>query len=153
MIFSNALLFQSERHPSPLFVTRNAHFLKTRSEHKHTSTIRDRLISHEICLEQESTKKLMREIQSELLVRGYYIGTIDGLYGSRTQKAILTFQDDNDLNQDGKASIRLLKQILLSPSSLPHVVTIPKPRKLLVTKTTLEKSKRNDQEGYQMPSR
>jgi len=59
-------------------------------------------------------------------VRGYYSGKVDGKFGSRTKTAIVSFQQDHSLKQDGRASVRLLSQILLSASASPKEVPIPK---------------------------
>ena len=42
------------------------------------------------------------EIQTRLKAWGYYDGTVDGVYGSRTEAAVRYFQRKNGLNADGQ---------------------------------------------------
>ena len=43
------------------------------------------------------------EIQTRLKNWGYYTGSVDGVYGSRTEKAVRWFQQKNGLSADGQA--------------------------------------------------
>jgi len=74
--------------------------------------------------------ELLKEVQTALSVRGYYSGKLDGVYGSRTKAAIDRFQKDHSLKANGKASVRLLTQILLSASVKPQEVPVPKQQEL-----------------------
>lgn len=48
------------------------------------------------------------EIQTRLQNWGYYQGTIDGVYGSRTEAAVRWFQQQNGLSVDGQAGPQTL---------------------------------------------
>ncbi len=48
-----------------------------------------------------STGTEVRNIQSVLKRLGYYTGTVDGIYGSKTKAAVVRFQRDCGLTQDG----------------------------------------------------
>ena len=48
-----------------------------------------------------STGTEVRNIQSVLKRLGYYTGTVDGIYGSKTKSAVIAFQRDCGLTQDG----------------------------------------------------
>lgn len=48
-----------------------------------------------------STGTEVRNIQSVLKRLGYYTGSIDGIYGSKTKSAVVRFQRDCGLTQDG----------------------------------------------------
>lgn len=48
-----------------------------------------------------STGTEVRNIQSVLKRLGYYTGTVDGIYGSKTKSAVIRFQRDCGLTQDG----------------------------------------------------
>lgn len=50
-----------------------------------------------------SSGAAVREIQTRLQAWGYYSGSIDGVYGSRTEKAVKYFQQKNGLTADGQA--------------------------------------------------
>ena len=45
----------------------------------------------------------VREIQTLLKEWGYYDGSVDGIYGSKTESAVRYFQSTNGLTADGKA--------------------------------------------------
>ena len=48
-----------------------------------------------------STGTEVRNIQSVLKRLGYYTGTVDGIYGAKTKSAVISFQRDCGLTQDG----------------------------------------------------
>lgn len=52
-------------------------------------------------LKQGSTGSEVRTVQTKLKRWGYYDGAIDGIYGSRTKKAVIYFQKKNGLTADG----------------------------------------------------
>ena len=53
----------------------------------------------------------VREIQTRLAALGYYSGTIDGIYGSATKKAVQKFQQDRGLTADGIAGKQTLNAL------------------------------------------
>ena len=75
------------------------------------------------------TSDILREIQAELLSRGYYTGDIDGKYGDNTRDAILSFERAHSLPETGIASDLLLGRLLLASSaadaSPPVVLGVP----------------------------
>ena len=52
-------------------------------------------------LQLGSSGSQVTEIQRRLKQWGYYTGSVDGIYGSSTQKAVIAFQKKNGLNPDG----------------------------------------------------
>lgn len=48
-----------------------------------------------------SSKSLVKKVQQALNDKGYDCGTPDGIMGSKTKKALKTFQKDNGLEVDG----------------------------------------------------
>ncbi len=54
---------------------------------------------------------LIREVQIELLNRGYYDGDTDGLVGAETRAAVKAFQNDAGLIVDGRIDAQLLGQL------------------------------------------
>ena len=71
-------------------------------------------------LEEPNPAMLLKQIQWELGQRGYDPGSVDGVMGPRTRKAIKKFQRDQGLTVDGKPSIALLKVIVI-PCKQPEV--------------------------------
>ena len=57
------------------------------------------------------------KIQTKLKRWGYYSGSIDGIYGSKTVKAVKYFQKKNGLTQDGIAGKSTLKAMGITSSS------------------------------------
>lgn len=59
----------------------------------------------------------VRKIQQKLKSWGYYTGSVDGIYGSRTQSAVRHFQRNNGLTVDGIAGPKTLSYLGISSSS------------------------------------
>ena len=53
-----------------------------------------------------SSGAVVTQIQTKLKSWGYYTGTVDGIYGSGTERAVRAFQQKNGLTVDGKAGSR-----------------------------------------------
>jgi N-acetylmuramoyl-L-alanine amidase len=64
-----------------------------------------------------STGGTVRQIQTKLKTWGYYTGSVDGVYGSATEKAVRAFQQKNGLTVDGKAGPQTLKAMGISSGS------------------------------------
>ncbi|NLT58120.1 MAG: spore cortex-lytic enzyme [Clostridiales bacterium] len=56
----------------------------------------------------------VRQIQTKLRDLGYDVGTVDGIYGSKTQAAVRKFQADRGLTVDGIAGSRTLSAMGIS---------------------------------------
>ena len=54
-------------------------------------------------LKRGSRGDLVRQLQTRLRSWGYYSGTVDGVYGAKTESAVRTFQKRNGLTADGTA--------------------------------------------------
>ncbi len=61
-----------------------------------------------------------REVQQRLLDRGFDIGEVDGMIGSKTREAIKQFQTQNGLPADGRAGQRVLKALRTAASQPPR---------------------------------
>ena len=59
----------------------------------------------------------VRQIQEKLSNWGYYSGSVDGVYGSRTEEAVKKFQRKNGLTADGIAGSATLAALGISDSS------------------------------------
>lgn len=110
----NAVFLQDNRHPSPLF----AHSFDLDEGVSLTTTAAiPTPSSREIVLNSEGAPvadPLILEIQSHLAERGYYDAAVDGVIGSRTRKAIATYQAAFAQNVDEVPSNALLQHIKLS---------------------------------------
>lgn len=58
----------------------------------------------------------VRKIQTRLRELGYDPGSVDGVFGEKTRKAVIAFQRDNGLSQDGIAGPKTLAALGLSGS-------------------------------------
>lgn len=56
------------------------------------------------------------KLQQTLNNKGYSAGTVDGIYGSKTQKAVINFQKNNGLLVDGIAGPQTQKALYSAPS-------------------------------------
>ena len=65
-----------------------------------------------------STGSVVSEIQQKLKDWGYYSADVDGIYGSRTEAAVLLFQQKNGLSVDGKAGAETLAALGISSAGL-----------------------------------
>ncbi len=65
-----------------------------------------------------STGSVVSEIQQKLKDWGYYSADVDGIYGSRTEAAVLLFQQRNGLAADGKAGTETLAALGISSAGL-----------------------------------
>jgi len=64
-----------------------------------------------------SSGETVRQIQQKLKSWGYYQGDVDGIFGSRTEKAVRLFQSRNGLTVDGKAGPKTLAALGISAGS------------------------------------
>ncbi len=80
-----------------------------------------------ICLSPAALSKIgsrgdeVRQIQTRLKKWGYYSGSVDGIYGTATKKAVQSFQQKNGLTADGIAGPKTLKKIGISSGSASSV--------------------------------
>ncbi|MEP1206709.1 MAG: peptidoglycan-binding domain-containing protein [Rhizobiaceae bacterium] len=136
----NAIWYQPGKHPAPLFATRTLDNDAIKSSNR-VAKAADPAKTRKVLSKKASNEQsgeLLREVQTALSVRGYYGGKLDGLYGSRTKSAIEDFQKDHSLKQDGKVSLRLLTQVLMSASSQPREVPVPKPAQVVSNVTKVK---------------
>lgn len=68
-------------------------------------------------LKRGSSGALVRTLQSKLKNWGYYSGSVDGVFGSRTETAVRYFQRVNKLSVDGKVGPKTAKALGMSLSS------------------------------------
>jgi len=66
---------------------------------------------------QGSSGSTVKTIQQKLKNWGYYKGSVDGIYGSKTKEAVRYFQRKNGLTVDGIVGNKTLKALGMSTSS------------------------------------
>ncbi len=59
----------------------------------------------------------VKKIQTKLKNWGYYSGSVDGIYGTKTKEAVIWFQKKNGLTADGVAGPKTLAAMGISSSS------------------------------------
>lgn len=62
-------------------------------------------------------------IQQKLKERGLYTGSVDGIYGAKTEAAVKKFQKQQGLTQDGIAGPATLKRLGISIGTIPAATT------------------------------
>ncbi|MBQ3077341.1 MAG: spore cortex-lytic enzyme [Clostridia bacterium] len=68
-------------------------------------------------LQQGASGEQVRQVQQALRDLGYEVGAVDGVYGSRTRAAVLAFQRDRGLTQDGVAGRETLAALGIQSSA------------------------------------
>ncbi len=66
--------------------------------------------------QQGSSGETVRQIQARLRDWSYYSGSVDGIYGSATARAVRYFQEKNGLTVDGKCGSQTLAALGISVS-------------------------------------
>lgn len=64
-----------------------------------------------------SRSEEVRQIQQVLKSKGYYVGNVDGIFGTQTKNAVTAFQRDNGLRVDGIAGSQTLKALGLAENN------------------------------------
>ena len=59
----------------------------------------------------------VKNIQLALKEKGYYCGTVDGVFGSGTKESVINFQKDNNITTDGVAGSKTLQALGVSETS------------------------------------
>ena len=74
---------------------------------------------------QGDTGSVVAAIQQRLINLGYLTGTADGIFGSKTYRAVKEFQKANALTADGIAGEKTIAALNSANSSAPTVTTAP----------------------------
>lgn len=59
-------------------------------------------------------------LQRQLIILGYHVGMVDGLYGGRTKEAVMAFQSDHGLEIDGVAGPQTRSALLTKATPRPE---------------------------------
>ncbi len=129
-ILINLLFMQSQSHPAPMFKVAVAQAKpKLTSD---TNTVGSPVLSRRVeppsaparaPMAPRTPGQIINEIQRELSRRGYYDGTVDGLYGPKTDAAIRDFEHANGLKASTEPNEGLLQAIVRSPGKAVKGVT------------------------------
>ena len=84
-------------------------------------------------LDRGSKGDAVVDVQNRLKELGYYTGSISGKYDSETQKAFKSFEKNNNLSNDGKASQSDLI-VLFGSAAIAKTTPTPQPEKTSITK-------------------
>lgn len=140
-IVSNAAFFQTAEHPSPLFATRPA------TEQVADTPAPTAVAAPPVAPRIDEVGRLVEltavappparaipaspnvvEVQQLLTAQGYEPGTVDGLYGTRTQTAIEAYQRDRGLTVTGtvdEALVAQLRQTAAAPAAAEGTPAAP----------------------------
>ena len=67
----------------------------------------------------------VRQVQSKLNAAGYDIGTVDGIWGPRTQQALTAYQRDMGLEANGELSSEVATSMQIQPPDAPQAAGVP----------------------------
>jgi peptidoglycan hydrolase-like protein with peptidoglycan-binding domain len=139
-ILINVLFMQSGSHPAPMFkgapvpvkptVTQSVPAASPRPRPVETAPLPAPAKSATPSVPR-TPGEIITDIQRELARRGYYDGTVDGLYGPKTDGAIRDFEQAAGLKPSTEPSEALLQAMLRAPAKLAKAVTTgatPAPR-------------------------
>jgi len=111
-IFVNALFLQKGPHPAPIFATRQAAPVPLAPPRPQAAPTAVTIAPS--ADNGQSRSQLIVDIQRELNRRGYYDGTVDGVWGARTDAAARDFAQATGAKVNVEASDALLRAILSS---------------------------------------
>lgn len=81
------------------------------------------VVSAETVVKQGSRGTVVKNIQQRLKNWGYYTGSVDGIFGSGTKKAVIAFQKRNKLTADGIVGTKTAAALGISLSSSSGTTT------------------------------
>jgi len=136
-VAANALWYQPGSHPHPIFRTRDPQFPNVLGAHRPAEEQQGDVTTFRIERPQDASttnatpapaapgqqpSQLVMDIQQQLVRRGLYNGTPDGIIGPRTSAAILFFEETVGMAQTGDATpevLAALKTDAAGPSTVP----------------------------------
>jgi peptidoglycan hydrolase-like protein with peptidoglycan-binding domain len=138
-ILTNVLFMQKGSHPAPMFKSVLAPVKPAAvAESPPAATVRPRPVEQPTTTAKGGASPgprtpgdIINDIQRELARRGYYEGTVDGLYGPRTDGAIRDFEQAAGLKPSTEPNEALLQAMLRAPARLVKGTTgatsVPRP--------------------------
>ncbi|WP_434712547.1 peptidoglycan-binding protein [Rhizobium sp. YTUHZ045] len=151
-VAANALWYQPGLHPHPIFRTRdpqspNVLGARRPADEQPADVTTFRIERPEDAATTSATpapaapaqqpSELVMDIQQQLVRRGLYNGTADGIIGPRTSAAILFFQETVGMAQTGEATPEVLAA-LRTEAAGPSTVPVEKPPEDVTSKAAAE---------------
>jgi peptidoglycan hydrolase-like protein with peptidoglycan-binding domain len=130
-ILINVLFMQSGSHPAPIFKPAGAAFKTAGPDAKPAAVAPIRRLEpipapappKLAAASPRTPGEIIIDIQRELALRGYYDGTLDGLYGPKTDAAIRDFEHASGLKPSAQPNEALLQAIIRSPGKAARGIT------------------------------
>ena len=124
-IFVNALFLQRGPHPAPIFATRPA-----MTQAAPVALPRSRAAAPAVApaAAMRSQAQIIGDIQRELSRKGFYDGSVDGIWGAKTDAAARDFVQAAGLKINAEATENLLHAIVASNAKAPSGRTTAQPR-------------------------
>ena len=124
-IFINGLFLQPGPHPAPIFAVRPLAIVANETTGGVIATLpRPRPAEAEVAGAAGSAAlrtraDIISDVQRELTRRGFYDGTVDGIYGAKTDAAVRDFEQTSGLKPSAEPTEALLQSILRSAAKAP----------------------------------
>lgn len=115
LIVANATFFQATPHPAPLFETR----------HDPGDTAQEPTRQPDPAMARR--RKLVLDVQVELRRLGMYEGSLDGLSGPATERAVRAWERARGLPESGTVDEKLLGRLAMDRGGALHGVPVPPP--------------------------
>ncbi|MDO3432502.1 peptidoglycan-binding domain-containing protein [Rhizobium sp. CBN3] len=151
-VAANALWYQPGLHPHPIFRTRDPQSPNVLGARRPTDEQPAEVTTFRIERPEDAAttsgtpapaaaaqqpSQLVMDIQQQLVRRGLYNGTADGIIGPRTSAAILFFQETVGMAQTGEATPEVLAA-LRTDAAGPSTVPVEKPPEDVTSKAAAE---------------
>ncbi|MEI5677599.1 MULTISPECIES: peptidoglycan-binding domain-containing protein [unclassified Mesorhizobium] len=137
-VSANALWYQPHAHTSAFFATREFSLLPARSEsallEPETTIHIERPEEVPAAPARPKSDPAVEQVQAILKDLNFYAGTVDGISGPATTKAIETYQRKMGLTPSGKIDQQLLSQLGANPTTA-GITPAPAPRPQPVQQT------------------
>ena len=120
-IFTNALFLQKGPHPAPIFATRPVTHQTVPLAPPRPQVLAPVAMPIPVpapapATAEQNRGQLVSNIQRELNRRGYYDGTVDGVWGARTDAAVRDFVQATGAKVTADANDALLRAIVAAPA-------------------------------------
>lgn len=129
-ILVNALFLQPGPHPAPIFRTQpvplasdSTNATAPAAAGSRAEPRQEQKVEHDPVVPR-TRGEVTADIQRELARRGFYEGTVDGIYGAKTDAAMRDFEQHSGLKLGAEPAEIVLRAILQAPPSKPK----PKPQ-------------------------